>query len=144
MNSDPIRRRRPARPEHTRLPQGFFHGAPDNIHSSSTRRSLTLSSSSISRPHEFLGRFSSLFHRPQPTIGESSELQQSQRQHMTSHPRPHAVEVAPVRDKQALYVAPRQEPVSERVKLQTPTVTNRVDTFHLSIEFTCTVNPVVY
>ncbi|OJA11540.1 hypothetical protein AZE42_09863, partial [Rhizopogon vesiculosus] len=44
------------------------------------------------------------------TIGESSELQQSQRQHVTSHPDPHAVEVAPVRDEQALYVAPRQEP----------------------------------
>ena len=58
---------------------------------------------------------------------------------MTSHPGPRAVEVAPVRDKQvcllpflrslkfddsvqALYVAPRQEPVSERVKrIKNPT-----------------------
>ncbi|OAX40414.1 hypothetical protein K503DRAFT_620527 [Rhizopogon vinicolor AM-OR11-026] len=122
INSDPIQRRPPARCEHARLPQGFFDDAPDNVHASSTHRSLALSLSSTSRTHEFLGRFSSLFHRPHPTTGESSELQQSQRQHMTSHPGPHAVEVAPVRDKQALYVAPRQEPVSERAKhIKNPT-----------------------
>ncbi|OAX32734.1 hypothetical protein K503DRAFT_776352 [Rhizopogon vinicolor AM-OR11-026] len=114
--SNPIQRQRPARHDHARLPQGFFDGAPDNIHSSGAHRSLALSSSPTSRPHQFLSRFSSLFHRPQPTIGESSELQQTQRQHMTSHPDPPAVEVAPVRDRQALHVAPRQEPVSERVK----------------------------
>ncbi|OJA12268.1 hypothetical protein AZE42_13756, partial [Rhizopogon vesiculosus] len=90
FQSDPIQHRRPARHEHARLPQGFFDGAPDNVHSSGTRRSLALSFSSTSRPHQFLGRFSSLFHRPQPTTGESNELRQSQRQHMTSHPGPHA------------------------------------------------------
>src|SRR5437899_3090872 len=35
-----------------------------------------------------------------PTTGESTELQHSQRQHITSHLGPHAVEVAPMRDKQ--------------------------------------------
>ncbi|OJA15176.1 hypothetical protein AZE42_05411 [Rhizopogon vesiculosus] len=84
--------------------------------SSGIRRSLALSPPSTSRPYEFLGRFTSLFHRPKQTIGESMELQQAQRQHMSSHPGPGAVEVAPVRDKQALYVAPRQELVSDRVK----------------------------
>ncbi|OAX32811.1 hypothetical protein K503DRAFT_804916, partial [Rhizopogon vinicolor AM-OR11-026] len=123
MNSDPIQRQRPVRREHPRLPQGFFDGAPDNVHSSSTHHhSLTLSSSSTSRPHKFLGRFSSFFHRPQPTIDESRELQQSNRKHMTSHPGPHAIEVAPVRDRQALYVAPRQEPVGDQVKrIKNPT-----------------------
>ncbi|OJA11537.1 hypothetical protein AZE42_09866 [Rhizopogon vesiculosus] len=116
MNSDPIQHQRPARREHVSLSQGFFDDAPDNVHSSSTHRSLALPLSLTLRPHEFLGRFSSLSHRRQLTTGESRELQQSQRQHMTSHPGPHAVEVAPLRDKQALYVAPRQEPISERVK----------------------------
>ncbi|OJA14071.1 hypothetical protein AZE42_11166 [Rhizopogon vesiculosus] len=120
--SDPIQRRRPARREHARLPQGFFDGVPDNVHPSGTRRSLAPSPSSTPRPHEFFGRFTSLFHRPQPTISVSIELQKAQRQHMSSHPGPRAVEVAPVRDKETLYVAPRQEPVSDRVKrIQNPT-----------------------
>ncbi|OJA10477.1 hypothetical protein AZE42_09336, partial [Rhizopogon vesiculosus] len=122
MNSDPIQRQRPVQREHARLPQGFFDGALDNAHSSGTHHSLTLSSSSTSRPHNFLGRFSSLFHRPQPTNGESRELQQSKRQHETFHHSPHAVGVAPVRDRQALFVAPRQEPVSDQVKrIKNPT-----------------------
>ncbi|OJA21073.1 hypothetical protein AZE42_09130 [Rhizopogon vesiculosus] len=85
-----------------------------SIQSSGTHRSRALSSSSTSHPHEFLDRFSS------PMVGrgrwksESRELQKSKRQHMTSHPGSH--EIAPVRDKQALYVAPWQEPVSDRVK----------------------------
>ncbi|OJA14730.1 hypothetical protein AZE42_12705 [Rhizopogon vesiculosus] len=41
---------------------------------------------------------------------------------MSSHPSPHVIEVAPVRDKQALYVAPRQERLSDRVKrIKNPT-----------------------
>ncbi|OAX31864.1 hypothetical protein K503DRAFT_870448, partial [Rhizopogon vinicolor AM-OR11-026] len=99
-------------PSTTRL----FNGAQDNVHSSNTHCSLALSSSLTSRPHKLLGHFSSLFYLPQPTIGESKELQQTQGQHMTSHPGPRAAEVAPVWDKQALYLAPRQETVSERVK----------------------------
>ncbi|OJA15004.1 hypothetical protein AZE42_10204 [Rhizopogon vesiculosus] len=107
--------------------------------SSGPRRSLALSPSPTSRPHEFLGHFTSLFHRPQTTVGESMGLQQPQTQHMSSHPGPRAVEVAPVRDKQALFVSPRQETVSD----QTAMVINRVDTFHLSIQFTCATNLVV-
>ncbi|OJA12760.1 hypothetical protein AZE42_09099 [Rhizopogon vesiculosus] len=96
MDRDPIQRQRPARREHARLPHGFFDGAPQH----GTHRSFSPSPSSTSRPHEFLVRFTSLFHSPQPTIGESMELQQGQRQHMSSHPGPSAIEVAPVRDKQ--------------------------------------------
>ncbi|OAX35559.1 hypothetical protein K503DRAFT_784990 [Rhizopogon vinicolor AM-OR11-026] len=80
-------------------------------------------------------------------------LQQAQTQHMSSHPGPRAVKVAPVRDKQALFVSPRQETVSDLVKRiknptwwtrsQTAMVINRVDTFHLSIQFTCATNLVV-
>ncbi|OJA15174.1 hypothetical protein AZE42_05413 [Rhizopogon vesiculosus] len=100
--------------------------------SSGTRRSLALSSSSTSRPHEFIDRFTSLFHR-QPTTSESIELQQAQTQHMSSRPRPHIVEVAPAQDNQAcllsffqslkfddsvqpVYVAPRQERLSDWLK----------------------------
>src|SRR5437588_288522 len=110
-----------------------------------------MSPTSTSRPNVFFGRLSSLLQRPQPTIGESRELQQTQRQHMTSHPGPRAVEVAPVRDKQvcllpflrslnfdnsvqALYVAPRQEPVSERVKrIKNPTRWTRCVLFICSV-----------
>ncbi|OAX32370.1 hypothetical protein K503DRAFT_616012 [Rhizopogon vinicolor AM-OR11-026] len=90
--------------------------------SSGTRRRRSLSPSSTSRPHDFFSRFSSLFYRTQPTTSESIELQQSQRQHMHSHSSPRTVEVAPVRDKQALYVAPQQEQLSDRVKhIKNPT-----------------------
>ncbi|OJA11538.1 hypothetical protein AZE42_09864 [Rhizopogon vesiculosus] len=116
MNSDLIQRRRPTRREPARLPQGFFDGMPGNVHSSGTRRNLVVSPSSTSRSHGFLGRFTSFFHRPQPIIGGSMEPQQPERRSISSRHLPRDVEVAPVRDKQALYVSPRQEPVSERVK----------------------------
>ncbi|OJA21072.1 hypothetical protein AZE42_09131 [Rhizopogon vesiculosus] len=67
------------------------------------------------------------------------ELQQSQKSSISSHPGPCAVEFATVRDKQALFVARRPEKTRDK----TPTIVNRVDTFHLFIEFTCTVNLVV-
>ncbi|OJA19455.1 hypothetical protein AZE42_05669 [Rhizopogon vesiculosus] len=116
MNSVLIQRRRRTRREHARPPQGFFDGVPDNVHSSGTHRSLALSLSSTSRPHALLGRFTSLFHRPQPVIGGSMELQRPERRGISSRHLPRDVEIAPVRDKQALYVAPRQETVNERVK----------------------------
>ncbi|OJA20568.1 hypothetical protein AZE42_13037 [Rhizopogon vesiculosus] len=95
------------------LPQGFFDGAPNNVHFSSTSRHRALLPSSTSRPRYFLGRFPSLFHRPQSTIGESVELQRPQR---LSHPDPSVAEVAPVHDKQALFVARQPEQTSDKVK----------------------------
>ncbi|OJA19453.1 hypothetical protein AZE42_05667 [Rhizopogon vesiculosus] len=100
MYSDPIQRQRPALREHDRLPQDFFDSARDNVYSSSTRCRHALSPSSTLRPPNFLGRFSSLFHPPQPTTGKSMELQQPQKPSISSHPGPRAVEVATVRDKE--------------------------------------------
>ncbi|OJA15005.1 hypothetical protein AZE42_10206 [Rhizopogon vesiculosus] len=61
-----------------KTPELAFHEALIlAVHSSGTRHNLAPSPSSTSRQHEFLGRFTSLCHRPQPTIGESMELQQA-------------------------------------------------------------------
>ncbi|OJA19815.1 hypothetical protein AZE42_12341 [Rhizopogon vesiculosus] len=101
---------------------GYSLDRPWLSQSSGTRRRRALSPSSTPRRHDLFGRFSSLFHRPRPTTSESMELQQPQRQHMHSHSSPRTVDVAPVRDKQALYVTPRQERLSDRVKhIKNPT-----------------------
>ncbi|OJA19456.1 hypothetical protein AZE42_05668 [Rhizopogon vesiculosus] len=127
MYSDPIQRRRPALREHDRLPQGFFDSAPDNVYSSSTRRRHALSPSSTLHPPKFLSRFFSLFHPPQPTTGESMDLQQSQRSSISSHPGPRAVEVATVRDKETLFVARRPEQTSDNVqRITNPTWWTRI------------------
>ncbi|OJA21076.1 hypothetical protein AZE42_09133 [Rhizopogon vesiculosus] len=75
-----------------------------------------MSPSSTLRPPNFVGHFSSLFHPPRPTTGESMELQQPQKRSISSHPGPCAVEVATVRDKEALFVARRPEQMSDKVK----------------------------
>ncbi|OJA09773.1 hypothetical protein AZE42_11472 [Rhizopogon vesiculosus] len=89
---------------------------------SGTPRRRALSPSSTTYPHVFFGRFSSVFHRPQPTTSESMELQQHRTPSTSSHPGPRAIEVAPVRDKQALFVARRPEQASDKLKrIKNPT-----------------------
>jgi hypothetical protein len=70
---------------------------------SSARRRRVSARSSTSRPYAFVSRLSSIFQRSQPTITESTELQQRSRQNI-SHHGPRVVEIAAVRDKQACLV----------------------------------------
>lgn len=70
---------------------------------SSARHHRAPARSLTSRPYAFLSRLSSIVQRSQPTIAESTELQQRSRQNI-SHHGPRIVEVAAVKDKQACLV----------------------------------------
>ncbi|KAG1735981.1 hypothetical protein EDB19DRAFT_1056845 [Suillus lakei] len=62
-----------------------------------------------------LGRLSSLFRSP-PDTNEAIELRQLSRPTVSSRCSPHVVEVAAMRDKQALYVARRPETANEKAR----------------------------
>ncbi|KAG1763430.1 hypothetical protein EV702DRAFT_1157891 [Suillus placidus] len=79
---------------------------------SSARRRRALAPS---RPRALLIGFSSLFHRFRSNTHETTQLQQRPTQGFISKRRPHVVEVAAVRDKRSLYVAP---PRSKKGKTQ--------------------------
>ncbi|OJA12924.1 hypothetical protein AZE42_08616 [Rhizopogon vesiculosus] len=83
---------------------------------SSAPRHPALSSSSASRPHSILNRFSSLFHWPQPNTDESMELPHNPGPTISQHQHsPSPVESIDLTSVQALYIARQLEPVSEQV-----------------------------
>ncbi|KAG2144604.1 WD40-repeat-containing domain protein [Suillus clintonianus] len=102
------------------LPPDFFfddarHGArssatygPGDHHRSSARRRALLPS--FGSLNAALSRLASLIRPSYSNVGEVIELQQRPRQSTFSHRRSPIVEVAAVRDKQALFVAPRHKP----------------------------------
>ncbi|KAG2746846.1 hypothetical protein P692DRAFT_20876141, partial [Suillus brevipes Sb2] len=123
INSDSATR--PAQSKNTgRVPLGFFDGVQGNIHSSS--RSVHDHSSSAHHPHYALApsmgisrvllrHLPSLFRRSHSPTSEATEFQQRSRTRISIFsrrgPPTHSIEleVAAIRDKQALYVAPRPE-----------------------------------
>lgn len=108
-----------------RLPPGFFDDAREGANSSTTRGTHPHSSvrrrrvpSSGSHPRIIFGRFSSLFSRSQLNAGEATKQSQHHRQTIFAPRGPHVVEVAAVRDKQALFVARRPERDSDKAQQQ--------------------------
>ncbi|KAG2341117.1 hypothetical protein BDR05DRAFT_476343 [Suillus weaverae] len=95
------------------LPGGFFDDTQEYSHHSSARRCRR--ALAPSRPRALLIGFSSLFHRFRSNTHETAQLQQHPTQGFTSKRRPHVVEVAAVRDKRSLHVAP---PRSKKGKTQ--------------------------
>ncbi|KAG2130800.1 uncharacterized protein EDB93DRAFT_74116 [Suillus bovinus] len=108
---------RPAQSKNAgRVPLGFFDGMQGNIHSSASRsvhhpspsrspQHALISSVRISRA--FFDYLPLLFRHSRPPTNEATTLQQDSRQTIFSRRSTPTVEVAAVRDKQALYVAPR-------------------------------------
>ncbi|KAG2110101.1 hypothetical protein DEU56DRAFT_905606 [Suillus clintonianus] len=74
----------------------------NKIRSSARRRPLAHSSRNT-----LLRGLSTLFRRSPSNINQATELQQRPRRSIFSHSSPRVVEVAAVRDKKALFVAPR-------------------------------------
>jgi len=91
-----------------RIPPTFFddfdiHSSTSpGVHHHSSHRVLA---PSIESARALFSRFPSLFHRSHSGTGD--ELQQTQRQGIFSRRGPRVVQVAAVRDKQTLFVAPR-------------------------------------
>ncbi|KAG0693093.1 WD40-repeat-containing domain protein [Suillus ampliporus] len=77
-----------------------------NITALSRRRALV---PSLGSPTALLARLSSLFHRPQINARAATSPQQRPRRSIHPHHRPPRVDVAAVRDRQALFVARRPE-----------------------------------
>lgn len=101
----------------------FFDDTPDGNYSSmpgyhnfSARHRRGPSRPSGSRSRMFFSHFSSLLHRSQFNTDKTTALQQPPRQNIFSRRGSQTVEVFPVRDKQALYVAPPR--VKKKVKPQ--------------------------
>ncbi|KAG0694555.1 WD40-repeat-containing domain protein [Suillus ampliporus] len=128
------------------LPQRFFDDAPNRVRSSATghlhphpsahRRRGALASSSGSGPHTLLGRLPFPFRRSKSNAAEATELQQHPRRGTSSHHSPGIVDVAAIRDKQALYVARRPETASDKAKrIKNPKWWVRV------VLFLCCVSP---
>ncbi|KAG2069021.1 WD40 repeat-like protein [Suillus decipiens] len=121
MNTDATRRPARLNIAHS-LPQGFFDDAHDGLHSSTMRGTRTHSSGrrTVSpftwSPRALFGRLSSPFRRSE-NDGEATELHQRQKRSIFSRRSP-AVKVPAVRDKQALFVAPR--PKKDRAQQQQP------------------------
>jgi hypothetical protein len=111
-----------------RLPQGFFNDARDGVnvrHQYSIGQSVLMTSKPstmpsthsrfsarrrraparppTSRPHSFLGRFSSFVRRSRPNTDEPTELQQRPTSSIPLHDGPRVVEVAAVRDKEVCF-----------------------------------------
>ncbi|OAX36722.1 hypothetical protein K503DRAFT_280878 [Rhizopogon vinicolor AM-OR11-026] len=150
MNTDATTRH-PTQLDNThRLPRDF-DDTRDGVHSSTVRGTHSRSTvrrrraparSSTSRPYAFLSRLSSLVHRSQATTDQSTELQQRQRQSITSHHSPQIVEVAAVRDKEALFVARRPERVRDMVKrIKNPTRWTRIILFICCVSLPDTNDP---
>lgn len=105
-----------------RLPQGFFDDAREGANLSTTRGTHPHSSVRRRRvpsmglhPRVIFGRFSSLFGRSQSNAGEATKQSQH---HSRTIFAPRVVEVAAVRDKQALFVARRPERDSDKAQQQ--------------------------
>ncbi|KAG1861724.1 hypothetical protein DFJ58DRAFT_245296 [Suillus subalutaceus] len=85
--------------------QGDIHSsASRDVHPPSSNRILA---PSIRSPRAFLARIPSLFRPSHFHASDATELQQTSRQGIFSHRGPRPVEVAAVRDRKSLYVAPR-------------------------------------
>lgn len=93
-------------------PDGNYSSAP-GYHNSSARHRHGPFRPSGSRSRVLFSRLSSLLR--QLNTDETTELQQPPRRSIFSRHGPHVVEVAAIRDKQALYVAPRPR-VDDKVK----------------------------
>ncbi|OAX38462.1 hypothetical protein K503DRAFT_800435 [Rhizopogon vinicolor AM-OR11-026] len=105
-------------PDDPPAPHDNDHNAkPGTRPHSSARRRPALSSSSASRPHDIVIRFFLPLRRPQPNADESMELIHNPGSTTSRHQHsPHPVLVAPMRDREALYVSPQPKRVSEQVK----------------------------
>lgn len=97
-------------------PDGDYSSAPRN-HNSSARHHRGPFRPLGSRSRVLFSRLSSLFRRSQINADQTTELQQPPRQSIFSRRGPHVVDVAAIRDKQALYVAPRPR-INDKVKPQ--------------------------
>ncbi|OAX31792.1 hypothetical protein K503DRAFT_787614, partial [Rhizopogon vinicolor AM-OR11-026] len=77
MNSDPIQRQRPVRREHPCLPQGFFDGAPDNVHTDLGSLSPPAPTTALlCHPHRHHARINSSAAFPHSSIVMPSKLLQ--------------------------------------------------------------------
>ncbi|KAJ8583332.1 hypothetical protein M405DRAFT_514649 [Rhizopogon salebrosus TDB-379] len=132
----------PAKREHShRLPRGFFDDARDSDHFPAIRErhirfsippEHSLSPSPQSRSRALIGRFSSIFRRPPLKAHGLTGPQQRRRQSISSNHSPRVVEVSAGRDKQTLYVAPRRQCVSDKVKdIKNPSLWTRCVLFFI-------------
>jgi WD40 repeat protein len=94
-------------------PDGNYSPAPGYHNSSARHRRDPIRP----RSRVLVSRLSSLLRRSQINADQTTELQRPPRRNIFSHRGPHAVDVAAIRDKQALYVAPRPR-VNDTVKPQ--------------------------
>ncbi|KAG2097558.1 WD40-repeat-containing domain protein [Suillus discolor] len=102
--------------EDAQFPEGFFDDTREYSHYPSASRSRRAFAPSRSRP--LLVGLSSLFHRFRSNKHETTQLQQRRTQGFVSLRRPHVVEVAAVRDKGSLYVAPPRSKKGKRQNTQ--------------------------
>ncbi|KAG1806091.1 WD40-repeat-containing domain protein [Suillus subaureus] len=90
---------------------------------------------SVSRPGALMGRLSSVFHSP-PNADEAIELQHHSEPITSSHCDHHDVDVAAMRDREVIFVAPHHETASEKARrIKNPTPWVRV------VLFLCCVSP---